>query len=46
MYLDGHVQPVKSIGEFHDIWQVEYKACNVTLPSPFYAVKNFALLTM
>ncbi|MBR4220611.1 MAG: prepilin-type N-terminal cleavage/methylation domain-containing protein [Victivallales bacterium] len=40
MFLDGHVQSIKSLGELRDLWQVEYKACNVSLPATFGGIKN------
>jgi len=45
MFLDGHVQAIHSIGEFYDIWCVEYTAANKSKPGTFYATKNHALIT-
>ena len=46
MFLDGHVQSIKSLGELRDLWAVEYKACNVTLPATFGGIKNRAYISL
>ncbi|MBR4674854.1 MAG: prepilin-type N-terminal cleavage/methylation domain-containing protein [Victivallales bacterium] len=45
MLLDGHVQSIKSIGEFYDLWSVEYTACGKGKPSPFRVVKNRVMIS-
>ena len=49
MLLDGHVQPIRSIGEFQDLWKVEFTACNKTLTyrnATFKAVKDRTMISI
>ena len=46
MFLDGHVQSIKSLAELHDIWEVEYKACGISMGSGFYGIKNASLINL